>query len=52
MITATGIIGIRTNDKIEFNPQRDLLGRADGFPLFDRHRQQGRGMHRRILAAV
>jgi len=32
MMVATEMIGVRTNEKIEFNPQENLLGKTVGRP--------------------
>ena len=52
MTTSTGIIGVRTNDRIEFNPQKYLLGKVDGFPLVSQSRLRDGGIRRRILIAI
>lgn len=52
MTTNMGIVGVRTNDKVEFNPQKDILGKVDGFSVIPQNRLRDRGMRRRILTAV
>ena len=52
MTTNMGIVGVRTNDKVEFNPQKDLLGKVDGLPVVPQNRLRDRVMRRRILTAI
>jgi len=52
MTTNMGIVGVRTNEKVEFNPQKDLLGKVDGLPVVPQNRLRDRGMRRRILTAI
>ena len=50
--TNMGIVGVRTTEKVEFNPQKDLLGKVDGFSVIPQNRLRDRGMRRRILTAI
>jgi len=52
MINSTGIIGVKANGKVEFNPQKDLLGKIDGFPVISNQLRQGKDMRRRLLSAI
>jgi hypothetical protein len=52
MTTNMGIVGVRTNEKVEFNPQKDLLGKVDGFSVIPQNRFRDRDMRRRILTAI
>ncbi len=52
MTTNMGIVGVKMNEKVEFNPQKDLLGKVDGFSLIPQNRLKDKGLRRRILTAI
>lgn len=50
MTTATEIKGIRTSERIEFNPQQDLMGKIIGRPwLPSGHRGHGEPLNRTFM---